>query len=170
MGRLKETRGATADVVWSKGMGTSAFDLMCGPIKTHSTGAISVFLSVSVCCWICPSLALLLTHSFTHDSKSHRLHRTAQYFVITFLFFCAVNVNTGPYILSRRERAGVVKSLICTSRNSHKSPVPLHPRSPPPTQFPGQQSSQYEARLVYCDSIWLSTQGVGRHSFLIHFQ
>lgn len=70
---------------------------------------------------------------------------------------------------SELDGAGAVKSLICTSQNSHKSPVPLHPHSPPPTQFPVQQSSQYEARLVYCDSIWLSTQGVRRHSFFIHW-
>lgn len=69
MGRLKETRVATADVVWSKGMGTSAFDLMRGPIKTHGIGAISVFLSVSVYCWICLSLTLFLILSLTQASR-----------------------------------------------------------------------------------------------------
>lgn len=69
MGRLKETRVATADVVWSKRMGTSAFDLMCGPIKTHGTGAISVFLSVSVYCWIRLSLTLFHILSLIQTSE-----------------------------------------------------------------------------------------------------
>lgn len=61
-GGLKETRVATADVVWSKGTGTSASDLMCGPIKAHATGAISVFLSVSVgCVCLSPSHLTLLS-------------------------------------------------------------------------------------------------------------
>ncbi len=131
----------------------------------------NICLSLCLCLLLDLSVSPTTPHSFFHTRfQGHHLHHMAQCFVTTFFFFCTANVNTGLYILSRRERAGVVKSLICTSRNSHKSPVPLHPRSPPPTQFPGQQSSQYEARLVYCDSIWLSTQGVRRHWFLIHFQ
>lgn len=37
-------------------------------------------------------------------------------------------------------KAQVVKSLICTSRNFHRSQRPFYPCAPPPTQFPGQQS------------------------------
>lgn len=120
---------------------TSAFDLMSGPNK-------------ELWCWckIClpPILCLLL------DSKRQQQKNNNP------------KSNIGLY-QSELDGARAVKSLICTSQNSHKSPVPLHPHSPPPTQFPVQQSSQYEARLVYCDSIWLSTQGVRRHSFFIQW-
>lgn len=63
MGRLKETRVATADVVWSKRTGTSAFDLMCGPVKTRGTGAISasLSLSLSIVGFVCFSLFLSQT-------------------------------------------------------------------------------------------------------------
>ena len=131
-GGLKETRVATADVVWSKGTGTSASDLMCGPIKAHATGAITVCLSVSVGCVCLSRSRLTLSHCHIFF-----------FFWITFFSCCVVNVNTSLCITSRRERererhtlrkrerererAGVVKSLICTSRNSHKSPVPRPP-------------------------------------------
>ena len=48
---------------------TSAFDLMCGRIKNHGTGAISVFLSPSIVRSVCLSQGFALFLSHTH-SKS----------------------------------------------------------------------------------------------------
>lgn len=156
---------ATADVVWSKEMEASAFYLMCSAIKTRGSGVVSVFLYTQL------SLTRLLPPSRTHDSNEGIIAATARpsafWLLPSLPRLCTVNANAG---LCAEERAGVVKSLICTSWNSHKSPAPLHPRSPPPTQFPGQHSAEYEARLVHCDSIWLSAQSVPRLLFFVYFK
>lgn len=63
---------ATADVVWSKEMGSSAFYLMCSSIKTRGSGVVSVFLRTHL------SFTLLLALFRTHDSNEGIIVATAR--------------------------------------------------------------------------------------------
>lgn len=75
---------------------TSAFDLMCGPIKTHGTGAISVSLSPSivrsVCLSQCPHRRLSPhTHAHTIQKASSSPHSSV--LCDRFLLRPVVNVS-----------------------------------------------------------------------------
>lgn len=148
---------------------TSALDLMRGSIKANGTREMCVSLHLPIV--ICPSLpllSLLSSQRFAHTFEDRFLPHCGARVICELPKARAINKPGGtraPCVWAG-ERAAVVKSLICTSWNSHKSPVPLPP--PLSTSHTIPRSTElpiWGASGVYCDSIWLSTQGVRRHSF-----
>ncbi len=86
----------------------------------------------------------LLTHTSTPESESEKKARFRNPWFVTFL--------------KNPDKPSHTPAVPHLSPSSH---------SQTPTQLPAQLSTQYKALLVFCDSIWLSTQAVSRQLCII---
>ncbi len=84
------------------------------------------------------------THTSTPESESEKKARFRNPWFVTFL--------------KNPDKPSHTPAVPHLSPSSH---------SQTPTQLPAQLSTQYKALLVFCDSIWLSTQAVSRQLCII---
>lgn len=111
--------------------------------RSPSTYAIDL-ANASIKSWTAQLTRSLLSHTSTPESESEKKAGFRNLWFVTFL--------------KNPDKPSHTPAVPHLSPSSH---------SQTPTQLPAQLSTQYKALLVFCDSIWLSTQTVSRHLCII---